>query len=1196
MTENERLQRESAALRDENERLARRLSEAEQAADALAGGEVDAVTLRESKAPILLHAAQEQLRRSEKLLRGIFDGSLDALLLSDDSGHWVDANPAACALFGMDRATLTGRPIMERAAPEFDTRAAARELREQGHARGRFPLLGLDGTRRTLDFTSVANVVPGLHLSVLRDVTDNVAAEETLRRSEALFRAVIEGSSEVVSLTAADGATRYLTPARSASTDSGEGIFPEDRAAIAAVLERLAQTGEKELHAELRGRHPDGSTLWWELSATNLLDAPDVGAIVATKRNITARKRAEEALRESERRYRRLIEDLPEPVLVQVDDRIVYANAASAHALGFATQEELRGRSISELGHPVDPSTFTPATVGKEDGEFTERSFRRPNDGRALQAEIKSIPILYDGVPATLSIAHDITRRVEAERAVAQSLLDADLERRKLEAVLEALPVGVWIANAEGALTQTNPAARGIWGGQAPLSANTAEYAVYEARFEATGKSLQPEDWALARTLKTGETIIAESLEIERFDGAVGHVLLSTAPILDERGLIDGGVVVLLDVTESHRATRERERLTVSLEHERGRLGTLLERAPAFIAVLRGEEHVFELANEAYRQLVGRRELLGRRAVDALSDLESQGLRERLDHVFRTGKPQFFTGLPVAFVHHPGSAPDRRYVDMMYQPLVEVDGTTSGIFLHGIDVTEATLAQQRLRAQFHGVPVPIYVWQRVERGDAKVLVLVDYNEAAMNVTKGGIRDHLGEQAGSFHLDDPAIVEELNRCLDTGVTIQREMDHVIRTTGEKKRLFVTYASSPPDLVIVHTEDVTERTKLEHQFRQAQKMEAVGRLAGGVAHDFNNLLSVILSYSDLALRQLRQQDPLYEGLKQIDEAGKRAAGLTRQLLAFSRQQVLQPRVLDLSLVLTEMRSMLGRLLGEDVELVLRVAPALGRVLADPGQIEQVVMNLAVNARDAMPDGGTLTIELTNVTLAAGADGLANPAGDYVLLATRDTGVGMDAETRARIFEPFFTTKQQGKGTGLGLSTVFGIVEQSRGHVAVSSAPGAGSTFRVYLPRTDLAIAEERLGSLGPILRGTETILVVEDEDQLRTVACVVLRGNGYRVLEASNGGEALVISRDFAEKIDLLLTDVVMPRMSGQRLAEHLKAERPDMKTLFTSGYTDDSMLHHGVREQDVAFLHKPFTPQILLNKVRDVLEAGEVARV
>jgi len=373
-----------------------------------------------------------------------------------------------------------------------------------------------------------------------------------------------------------------------------------------------------------------------------------------------------------------------------------------------------------------------------------------------------------------------------------------------------------------------------------------------------------------------------------------------------------------------------------------------------------------------------------------------------------------------------------------------------------------------------------------------------------------------------------------------------------------------------------------------------MEGVGRLAGGVAHDFNNILSVILGHAELMMTTFDPEDPLLADVDEIRAAGVRAAELTRQLLAFSRQQVLASKIIDLGQSVAAMEKMLRRLLGEDVELATVLAPALWSTKGDPGQIEQVIMNLAVNARDAMPTGGNLTIEVSNVTLSA-EDAAAYhdvAPGDYVMLTATDTGTGMSAETQARIFEPFFTTKEVGKGTGLGLATVFGIVKQSGGHIWVYSELGHGTTFKVFFPRNG---GEEAVRpSVRPkpeLARGTETILLVEDDNQVRALARDVLRRQGYVVLEAANGTEALTICKQHGAEIALLLADVILPRMSGRQIAERAQQLRPGLKVLFMSGYTDDAVLRHGVLDAGVAYLQKPITPTSLALKVRQVLDGS-----
>jgi two-component system cell cycle sensor histidine kinase/response regulator CckA len=486
--------------------------------------------------------------------------------------------------------------------------------------------------------------------------------------------------------------------------------------------------------------------------------------------------------------------------------------------------------------------------------------------------------------------------------------------------------------------------------------------------------------------------------------------------------------------------------------------------------------------------------------------------------------------------------------------------------------------------------------------------IVDANDAYLKMV-GYSRDEL--RAGALRWADltpPELRHLADRSAEQlrtlGVAAPWETE-TLHKDGSRVPILVGAAMLEYPQFIAFIADLTQRKQAEagrlraeealrrseHQLRQAQKMEAVGRLAGGVAHDFNNVLSVILGYGELMLGELKPGDPLRADVEEIRKAASRAAGLTRQLLLFSRQQVAEPRVLDLHEVLTSMDKMLRRILGEDVEMALLAAKSVGRVKADPSHVEQVIMNLVVNARDAMPTGGKLTIETVNVVLDEdyARKHLSAKPGPHVMMAVSDTGIGMDRETQARIFEPFFTTKLKGKGTGLGLSTVFGIVQQSGGSIWVYSEPGKGTTFKVYLPRVDAEVDAARPQLAVSTLRGTETVLLVEDEEQVRTIVQNILRRQGYQVMAAQHGEEALLLSEQSPGAIDLLLTDVVMPQMSGPELARRLVARRPEMRVLFMSGYTDETVIRHGVLET-VAFMQKPITPASLTRRVREVLDS------
>ena len=662
-------------------------------------------------------------------------------------------------------------------------------------------------------------------------------------------------------------------------------------------------------------------------------------------------------------------------------------------------------------------------------------------------------------------------------------------------------------------------------------------------------------------------------------------------------------VFALLVWWSSHRLFRaegERLKLQEELRKSEERYRTVAQTATDAIVSIDGDSTIL-LANPAAERLFGfaREEMLGAKLTmlmpEYLRHVHEAGIRRYME----TGQRHIsWEGVELPGLHKDGH---ELSLEVSFGETIK-DGEH---FFAGVirDISQRKRAEEALRESERRYRTIV----ESEPECVKVLtrdgILLEINPAGLAVLEADAAEPLIGQS-ILPLVLPEFRDFFLAFLQRVAAGQREtLQFQIQGLRGNVRSMETHASpvemrkGEPPAVLCITRDVTDRMRLEEQFRQSQKMEAVGQLAGGVAHDFNNLLGVILGYADLALQVYPKDEKLAAHIGEIQKAGRRAANLTRQLLAFSRQQVLETRVVDLNAVVHDVEKMLARLIGEDIELRTTLQEGLGHVKADPGQLEQIIVNLAVNARDAMPQGGRLTIETANVTLdeAYTAQHFPAKAGPYILMAVSDTGTGMDEKTRARVFEPFFTTKEKGKGTGLGLSTVYGIVKQSGGLIWLYSEPGAGTTFKVYLPRVDSQPHAGTVTEEPRRVRGSETILLAEDEAALRKLTREILERHGYRVLEAEDAPHALELAASYKETIHLLLTDVVMPVMSGRVLALKLAESHAETRVLFVSGYTDDAIVRHQVLEAGTAFLQKPYSSSKLTHKVREVLDGQSASK-
>jgi two-component system cell cycle sensor histidine kinase/response regulator CckA len=939
----------------------------------------------------------------------------------------------------------------------------------------------------------------------------------------------------------------------------------------------------------------------------------EVTHVLSWFEDVTDRRRAEMALAESERGHRRFVETLTERYFFFRHDRcghFTYLSPSISRVLGYSAKEYRAHYTEMFTDDPVNAEAIarTERTLGGEVQPPYEIEVRA-KDGSVRRLEVTEYPVRAGDGEAGLveGIARDITEKWQAERALRES-------EERLRTILDSEPACVKLVAADGTLLAMNRA------GLTMIEADDADQVLGKSVYSLLDPSYWAPFQALNRAVFEGQSATAE-FEIIGLKGTRRWMESHIGPLRDPRGSVTAQLAVTRDVTERKRAEAVQQATYRIAEAANAApdLAGLLKALHEIIGELMPAQNFFIALYDATSGLLSFPYWVDERDPPPPPRRLARGLTEQ---VLRTGLPLHATPEAVAELSRRGEVVEigAAHVDWIGVPL-KAHGKTIGALV--------------IRSYADGV--------RFHDRKTEILQFVS-NQVAMAIERQRAEDRLRESeatyrslvenapygiyrstpAGRFLAVNSAVVrmlgyssrEEVLR-LDLSADVYHdptERARVLRAVADREDPSVdaTWRRKDGRTIAVRmtghavrnaegvvqyyetvVEDVSEREMLEARLRQSQKMEAIGQLAGGVAHDFNNILNVILGYTELLQRQTTFPDPQRDKLEEIRKAGHRAAALTRQLLAFGRKQVLQPKVLDLNAVVEELEKMLRRLIGEHIQLETVFGAERGRITADPGQIEQVIMNLAVNARDAMPQGGRLVIETGSVELDDAYARLQEGArpGPHLLLRVTDTGQGMNAETLSHIFEPFFTTKAPGKGTGLGLATVYGIVKQSGGHIAVQSEPDKGSVFTVYLPRVGGEAEPTRAAEAicaRPRVPGSGTVLVLEDDPALCQMIGEVLEDAGYTVLKRQSPEEALEAAVGHPGPIHLVLSDMVMPRMSGAEAVERLTAIRPRIKVLYMSGYTDDAVVRHAGYDLATSFIEKPFTADALLRHVRELL--------
>jgi PAS domain S-box-containing protein len=983
------------------------------------------------------------------------------------------------------------------------------------------------------------------------------ALQAPLQKSEARYRRIVDEANEIIYRISPEGHFTFVNPTAAAIVQRKVedcinlhflSLVRKDYVVKAAKFYRDQISQKNPLtYFEFPAMVGDGSEVWIGQNVQLVIENGEVVELQGLGRDITSRKKIEQQLLDSEQRYRRLFESNPHPMWVYDIETLSFlmVNNAAVQSYGYSSEDFL-SMTIMDIRPPEERKRLGDQLVKRESGPLVENWKHLKKDGSVIDVEIAVFPLMFDGKSAELVTATDVTARLraECERQVILEITQSVNVTTNLDELLRFIHQSLKrVLYAENCFVAFQDQATDL-----------IQFRYWIDKFDPVPPPQPIGEGFTSHVLRTGRalSLTGDFKEQMYNSGGVKMSGTSSASWLGVPLRTPAGTIGILVV--QHYETQQ-----VYTQHDIDFLSSVGGQIALAIERKRGQQALQE-ANQR-----------------AITDYER--LLQRL------------TTLAASF----GTARNLTTICRALHSFSLASTPCDGMFVSSCDAER----QERtaIYACCEGVEVSVSDLQLTLNSDSPHTQAIATGEVV-------IEDDL-----RAHIIEPMVNEEsnLDQChprsslvapmLMKGVVIGAVEIQSMKLAAFRQH-HVTAMQMAANLAATAIENVrlieVEREK-EEQLRQSQKMEAVGQLAGGIAHDFNNLLTAITGYSEMTLRRLEPESSLWRNVEEIRKAGVRAASLTRQLLAFSRKQELQPKVLDINSVVSDIDKLLRRLIGENIELFTVLNPNLGRVMADPGQIEQVLMNLVVNARDAMVDGGQITIETTNFCVNDESTGsLARvPQGQYVLLAVTDTGTGMDAAVQDRIFEPFFTTKGVDKGTGLGLSTVYGVVKQSGGSISVSSEVGSGTCFKVYLPQVDspseLAIAENEGQAVS---LGTETILLVEDEQMVRHMARHILEASGYTVLEAASGREAMEICRVHDGPVDMLLTDVVMPQMSGPRLSEEVVKICPRISVLYMSGYTDNVIVHQGVLDEGMPFLQKPFTPGALAIKVRECLDSPD----